>query len=516
MTFPLNRVYIICFCVICIVTVYLLVNRTKLGLLLRATTQNRDMAAAWGSNPPRRWTHIRLRHRPGWARRRVVPLYNKINPNIGQEYIVDSFMVVVTGGVGKLAGVIWAGLGLGFLNKYLEALLNYVPAVASVSLGGRQSDRADLRCDFPPMAAVRICSRRRDECPMPDPAAPVTESQKGFRNVEDVPGPRPHPDVFRLRAVVVIAVLAFFFVGVPILDAAGLVPDYKVNILGKYLSFCDLALGIDLIWGYTGLLSLCQALFFCVGGYIMAMHLSVAQGGGDVRPEYNNIPQFMFFNNVKVLPLFWTPFTSMTVTLIAGFALPALFGGIFGFFILRSRVRGVYFSIVTQALAWAAFLLISRNEMLMGGTNGLTNFYKPMIQERKWILGLYLLTLVMLVLAYLLCRWIVRSRLGRVLVAIRDKETRLYFAGYKPYVFKVFAFAVAAMLGGVGGMLYSPQVGIITPQNMSVEESIFMVVWVALGGRGNCGARFSARCWCSLREVRSHPIFPPPGWSCSA
>jgi len=328
---------------------------------------------------------------------------------------------------------------------------------------------------------------------MPDPAPPATESQKAFATSKTFLARAPHPDVFRLRAIVVIAVLAFFFVGVPIMDAAGIVQDYKVNILGKYLSFAILALGIDLIWGYTGLLSLCQALFFCVGGYIMAMHLSVAQGGGDVRPEYNNIPQFMFFNNVKVLPLFWVPFTSMFVTLIAGFTLPALAGGIFGFFILRSRVRGVYFSIVTQAFAWAAFLLISRNEMLMGGTNGLTNFYKPMIQDRKWIVGLYLLTLVMLVLAYLLCRWIVRSRLGRVLVAIRDKETRLYFAGYKPYVFKVFAFAVAAMLGGVGGMLYSPQVGIITPQNMSVEESIFMVVWVALGGRGKLwGAIFGA------------------------
>jgi urea transport system permease protein len=324
-------------------------------------------------------------------------------------------------------------------------------------------------------------------------ATPATSSQKAFASSKTFLARAPHPDVFRLRAIIVIAVLAFFFIGVPILDSTGLVQDYKVNILGKYLSFAILALGIDLIWGYTGLLSLCQALFFCIGGYIMAMHLSVAQGGGDVRPEYNNIPQFMFFNNVKVLPLFWKPFTSMTVTLIAGFTLPALAGATFGFFILRSRVRGVYFSIVTQALAWAAFLLISRNEMLMGGTNGLTNFYKPMIQERSWIIGLYLLTLVMLVLAYLLCLAIVRSRLGRVLVAVRDKETRLYFAGYKPYVFKVFAFAVAAMLGGIGGMLYSPQVGIITPQNMSVEESIFMVVWVALGGRGKLwGAIFGA------------------------
>jgi urea transport system permease protein len=330
---------------------------------------------------------------------------------------------------------------------------------------------------------------------VPPPSSPEDAAAlKAFHSSKTFIARAPHPDVFRLRAIVVIALVLFFFAGIPLLNITGAVEDYKVQILGKYLCYAILALGIDLIWGYTGLLSLCQALFFCIGGYIMGMHLSLPQGGGDVRPEYNNIPQFLFFaRSVKTLPIFWTPFSSMTVTLIMGLALPAIAAALFGFLILRSRVRGVYFAIITQALAWAAFLLISRNEMLLGGTNGLTNFNKHLTQDRKWIIGLYLITLVMLTLAYLLCRWIVRSRLGRVLVAIRDKETRLYFAGYKPYVFKVFAFSVGAMLAGVGGMLYSPQVGIITPQNMSVEESIFMVVWVATGGRGKLwGAIFGA------------------------
>ncbi|MDB5329448.1 MAG: conserved rane protein of unknown function [Phycisphaerales bacterium] len=303
----------------------------------------------------------------------------------------------------------------------------------------------------------------------------------------------PDPRVYWLRAAVIGGILLLFFAVIPGLVAAGAVPDYKLNFLGKYLCFAIVALGIDLIWGYTGLLSLCQALFFAMGGYAMAMHLSLKQGGGDVRPEYNNIPQFMFFNNVKELPGFWQPFTSMPVSLLAAMFLPGLAAGLFGFFILRSRVKGVYFSIITQALAWAAFLLMSRNEMLMGGTNGLTNFYKPMMQERRWIIGLYLLTLVGVCGAYFVCRAIVRSRLGRVLVAVRDKETRLYFAGYKPYAFKVFAFSVGAILAAVGGMLYSPQVGIITPQDMNVEASIFMVVGVALGGRGKLwGAIFGA------------------------
>jgi urea transport system permease protein len=296
-----------------------------------------------------------------------------------------------------------------------------------------------------------------------------------------------------LRRSTLAFVLLLGFVLIPLLDVVGVVPDYKVNLLSKYVCFAIAALGIDLIWGYTGILSLCQALFFCMGGYLMAMHLSLLQGWGDVRPEYNNIPQFMFFNNLTQLPLFWRPFTSMTVTVAMCILLPAGLAGTLGFFILRSRVKGVYFAIVTQAIALCAWLLISRNEMLLGGTNGLTNFYKPFTQWRSWIVGLYLFTLAVLVGAYLICRWIVRSRLGRVLVAVRDRESRLYFAGYTPYTFKLFAFAVGAILAAVGGMLYPAQVGIITPQDLNVYQSIFMVIWVAAGGRGKLwGAVYGA------------------------
>ena len=324
------------------------------------------------------------------------------------------------------------------------------------------------------------------------PAA-TTESLVSYQSSQTFLARLPDPRIYRLRQVTVIGILIVFIVLIPLLNVFGVVEDYKLNFLGKYLCFAIVALGIDLIWGYTGLLSLCQALFFCLGGYAMAMHLSLPQGGGDVRPEYHNIPQFMFFNNVAELPGFWRPFAYMPVTVFLGLLIPGLIATVFGFFIFRSRVRGVYFSIITQAVAWGAWLLISRNEMLVGGTNGLTNFYKPLTQKKAWIIGLYLLTVIVLALAYLLCRAIVRSRLGRVLVAVRDKETRLYFAGYRPYAFKVFAFAVAAMLAALGGMLYSPQVTIISPQNMNVEASITMVLWVAIGGRGKLwGAIFGA------------------------
>jgi urea transport system permease protein len=298
-----------------------------------------------------------------------------------------------------------------------------------------------------------------------------------------------HPAVKTLRVGAAIAVGLLLFAVVPALSLTGIVDNHILNRFGRYLALAIVALGIDLIWGYAGVLSLCQAMFFCLGGYAMGMFLALPAGRGDVRPEYNDIPQFLYFNNYNVLPAFWRPFNldfplGFGMTLLFGLLVPAAVASVLGFFIFRSRVRGVYFSIVTQAIAWGAWLAFSRNEMLLGGTNGLTNFYKPLNQARGWILGLYLLTLAVLALAYLLCRAITRSRLGRVLVAIRDKETRLYFAGYRPYAFKLFAFAVAAVLAAVGGMLYVPQTGIITPNNMTVAESIVMVIWVAVGGRG--------------------------------
>lgn len=314
----------------------------------------------------------------------------------------------------------------------------------------------------------------------------------------------PDPTVHYLRRSMLVGILLLGFVLIPALNLAGVVPDFKVNLLSKYLCFAIAALGIDLIWGYTGLLSLCQALFFCIGGYAMAMHLSLT---GDVRPEYHNIPQFMFFNNLNALPAFWKPFASFPFSIFMCLFLPAALAGGIGFLILRSRLKGVYFAIVTQALAWAAWLLISRNEMLLGGTNGLTNFNKAFTTTRNWILGLYLLTLACVVLAYLICQAIVGSRLGRVLIAIRDRESRLYFAGYKPYTYKLFAFAVGAMLAGLGGMLYPAQVGIITPQDMNVEASIFMVIWVAAGGRGKLwGAVYGALLVNSLKSSFSSDL----------
>ena len=220
----------------------------------------------------------------------------------------------------------------------------------------------------------------------PPPERRRREAREAFERSRTFVIRTPDPVIHYLRLSTLGLVLLIGFVLIPLLDFVNVVPDYKVNLLSKYVCFAIAALGIDLIWGYTGILSLCQAMFFCMGGYVMAMHLSLKQGWGDVRPEYNDIPQFMFFNNLTHLPTFWQPFTSMTAHV--GDVHPAArrcWRAVFGFFILRSRVKGVYFAIVTQAIAWGAWLLISRNEMLLGGTNGLTNFYKPFTTTRRWI-----------------------------------------------------------------------------------------------------------------------------------
>jgi urea transport system permease protein len=287
---------------------------------------------------------------------------------------------------------------------------------------------------------------------------------------------------FRRKASFVL--LCVLFILIPVLNLTGVIEPHNLNRLGRYLCFAIAALGIDLIWGYAGVLSLCHALFFCLGGYAMGMHLSLPQAGGDVRPEYNNIPQFFFFNNVDTLPSWWQPFGSLPFAFLAAVVIPSIVAGVVGFFIFRNRVRGVYFSIITQALAWGAFLAFSRNELLLGGTNGLTNFYKPLNSENHWVLGLYLLSASMLVGTFLACRHLAQSRFGRILIAIRDNETRLYFLGYRPDLYKAFAFVLAAALAGLAGMLYVPQNGIITPNVMRVEDSVWMVIWVAVGGRG--------------------------------
>ena len=247
------------------------------------------------------------------------------------------------------------------------------------------------------------------------------------------------------------------------------VSDFTLNLFGKFLAYAILALGIDLIWGYTGVLSLGHGVFFGLGAYAMGMHLMLEIG---TRSVYGNVlPDFMVWNQVKDLPLFWKPFYSVPFTLVAVLVVPALFAYVFGFLTFRSRIRGVYFSIITQALALSTWLLFNRNAMNLGGTNGLSGFKSVFgftLNSATTQRGLYVITAICLCGAFLLCRWITRSPAGRVLIAIRDSENRVLFSGYSPAAFKLFVFVVSAVLGGlfVAVVLFFPDGVVGTAQKL--------------------------------------------------
>ncbi len=261
--------------------------------------------------------------------------------------------------------------------------------------------------------------------------------------------------------------------------------DFRLNQFGKFLAFAILALGLDLIWGYCGVLSMGQGVFFGFGAYCMGMYLTLQIGTESVYGS--ELPDFMVWTQVKELPLFWYPFKSFFGGFFGAILVPVLFATLFGFLAFRSRIKGVYFAIITQALAFAAWLVFNRNETRLGGTNGLTDFKQLLgyrLSDPSTQRGLYILTVVALGAAYFFCRWIVASRAGKVLIAIRDSESRVTFSGYTPWMFKLFVFVVAAGLAGLAGMLYVPQVGIITPAQIGVLPSLEVVIWVAVGGRG--------------------------------
>jgi urea transport system permease protein len=283
----------------------------------------------------------------------------------------------------------------------------------------------------------------------------------------------------------------FFLVVLPMLnvlpaeDAWFHVSDFRLNQFGKFLAFAILALGLDLIWGYCGVLSLGQGVFFGLGAYCMGMYLALQIGSESVYGS--ELPDFMVWTQVQELPLFWYPFKSFWGGFLGAMLVPMLFALLFGFLAFRSRIKGVYFAILTQALAFAAWLVFNRNETRLGGTNGLTDFKQLLgfrLSDPSTQRGLYLLTVVALGVGYLLCRYIVASRAGKVLIAIRDSESRVTFSGYTPWKYKLFVFVVAAGLAGLAGLLYVPQVGIITPAQIGVLPSLEVVIWVAVGGRG--------------------------------
>jgi urea transport system permease protein len=264
------------------------------------------------------------------------------------------------------------------------------------------------------------------------------------------------------------------------------VPTYMVSLFGKYLCFALLALSVDLIWGYCGILSLGHGAFFALGGYAMGMHLMRQIGD---RGVYGNpeLPDFMVFLDWAELPWYWHGFDSFAFAALMVLLVPGTLAFLFGWLAFRSRVTGVYLSIMTQAMTFALLLAFFRNDMGFGGNNGLTDFKDLLgfdLQADGTRLALYVASAIALALGFLLSRYLVTSRFGRVLVAVRDAESRTRFLGYRVEYYKLFVFVLSAILAGIAGALYVPQVGIINPGEFSPANSIEIVIWVAIGGRG--------------------------------
>ncbi len=264
------------------------------------------------------------------------------------------------------------------------------------------------------------------------------------------------------------------------------VPTYVISLVGKYLCFAILALAVDLVWGFAGILSLGHAAFFALGGYGIGMYLMRQIG---TRGVYGNpiLPDFMVFLNWKELPWYWHGFDNGAFAILMVILVPGILALVFGWLAFRSRVSGVYLSIITQALTYALLLAFFRNDMGFGGNNGLTDFKEIFgfpLQADSTRAGLLVVTAVALCLQLLVAHYLVTSRFGKVLIAVRDTESRTRFLGYRPEHYKLFVFVLSAIMAGIGGALYVPQVGIINPGEFSPANSIEAVIWVAVGGRG--------------------------------
>ncbi len=298
-----------------------------------------------------------------------------------------------------------------------------------------------------------------------------------------------HHDKFSRTIVLALATLT---IGIPLLTLLTPVESvfhcsaYTLSLLGKYLTFALVGLSLDLVWGYCGILALGHGAFFALGGYVMGMYLMRQIGA---RGVYGNpeLPDFMVFLNWQELPWYWLGVNHFGVMLLLVGLVPGLLAWVFGGLAFRSRVTGVYLSIITQALTYALLLAFFRNEMGFGGNNGLTDFKDILgfnCQSEAVRVALFFLSGLALLGSYLLCHAVVHSKLGRVVMAIRDQEARVRFLGYRVELFKLWIFVFAAILAGIAGALYVPQVGIINPSEFSPLNSLEIVIWVAIGGRG--------------------------------
>ena len=444
-----KRLFIILLVAFCLLLMYLLMYKTSYGKKVRATMQNRSMAQCLGIHTNRIDT-LTFAIGSGLAgvAGAALCLLGPVGSSLGQNYIVDTFMVVVLGGVGKLAGSIAGALLIGMSNAAIQfgTSANIAKAIVLFLVIMFLQKR--------PQGLFTIRSRSLDESESTPTIEGLTFRQKNLA----------------FAAIMMIVALLPLFLS-----------PFRVSLVGKYITYAIVALSLDLIWGHTGILSLGHGVFFGLGGYGFGMYLKLVASG-------SSLPDFMSWSGRTSLPWFWDFYKTPSTTIFMVIMVPALLAFLLGLLTFTNRIKGVYFSILSQALALVFVTLFVGLQEYTGGTNGITDFSTlfglPIAgKTTKYIW--YYVALTILILTYALFSWVMRTRCGKVLVAIRDGENRTRFSGYQVANYKTFVYSLSAIFTGIAGALFVPFSGIISPSEMSISNSIDMAIWVAVGGRGN-------------------------------
>lgn len=444
-----KRIFIIALVAFCLVFMYILMYKTSYGKKVRATMQNRSMAQCLGIRTNRIDT-LTFAIGSGLAgiAGAALCLLGSVGPSLGQNYIVDTFMVVVLGGVGRLAGSIAGALLIGMSNAAIQFATSANIAKAIVLF------LVIMFLQKKPQGLFTIHTRALDE----------SDSGSALDNMN------------AKRKNIAFAVVAFLIAILPVF-----LSPFRVSLVGKFITYAIVALSLDMIWGYTGILSLGHGVFFGLGGYGLGMYLKLLASG-------NRLPDFMSWSGRTVLPWFWEFYKTAPSAVIMILLVPTALAFALGLLTFTNRIRGVYFSILSQALALVFVTLFVGLQGYTGGTNGITEFTKlfglpfsKITTKYFW----YYVALAFLILTYAVFSWILRTKCGRVLVAIRDGENRTRFSGYQVANYKTFVYSLSALFTGIAGALFVPFSGIISPSEMSISNSIDMAIWVAVGGRGN-------------------------------
>lgn len=444
-----KRVFIILLVAFCLLLMYLLMYKTSYGKKVRATMQNRSMAQCLGIHTNRIDT-LTFAIGSGLAgvAGAALCLLGPVGSSLGQNYIVDTFMVVVLGGVGKLAGSIAGALLIGMSNAAIQfgTSANIAKAIVLFLVIMFLQKR--------PQGLFTIRSRSLDESESTPTIEGLTFRQKNLA----------------FAAIMMIVALLPLFLS-----------PFRVSLVGKYITYAIVALSLDLIWGHTGILSLGHGVFFGLGGYGFGMYLKLVASG-------SSLPDFMSWSGRTSLPWFWDFYKTPSTTIFMVIMVPTLLAFLLGLLTFTNRIKGVYFSILSQALALVFVTLFVGLQEYTGGTNGITDFstlFGLPIADKTTKYIWYYVALAILILTYALFSWVMRTRCGKVLVAIRDGENRTRFSGYQVANYKTFVYSLSAVFTGIAGALFVPFSGIISPSEMSISNSIDMAIWVAVGGRGN-------------------------------